>query len=211
LDYVPGDGDAEGQRVFTAPKRFCAAVVTPPRAATTPDTALALGFAARLLTAVLRLASAAFRELVCACHWPCASFTKGRQACLNVLEIRLDLSTVPAPTLTWVSLSSEARSAAASAHRTESGAGAAWEAVVDGEGVLEGVPPDAPPPPDPHPATSSARALAIIVSFHLAGLVTIPGFIPLTISPGARRLRLVGIESPRSAVVRFRPRVTCMC
>jgi len=52
---VLGDGHAEGQLAFTTVRRFCAAVLTPPSAVTTPDTALALGLEARLLTAVLRV------------------------------------------------------------------------------------------------------------------------------------------------------------
>jgi len=50
--------------VFTAARRFCPAVVTPPMAATTPDTVLALGLAARALTAVLNVESAELSELV---------------------------------------------------------------------------------------------------------------------------------------------------
>ena|SRR6516165_1823472 len=58
------DGEADGQLVFTAARRFCAAVVTPPRAVTTPDTVLVPGLAARLPIAVLSLASAELSALV---------------------------------------------------------------------------------------------------------------------------------------------------
>ena len=66
--HALGVEEAAGQRVFTAARRFCAAVLTSPRAATAPDTVLTPGFAARLLAAVLSLASAEFSALVWACH-----------------------------------------------------------------------------------------------------------------------------------------------
>jgi hypothetical protein len=62
--YVLDDGEAERQLVFTAARRFCPAVLTAPRAATTPDTELALGCAARSLTDVLSLPSAELSALV---------------------------------------------------------------------------------------------------------------------------------------------------
>ena len=89
--HVLGDGDAEGQRVFTAASRFCPAVLTAPSAVTTPDTVLLLGFAARLLTAVLRVARAD-----CQCAGlglplaPCMVH-EGRQVCLDLVEVRRDL------------------------------------------------------------------------------------------------------------------------
>jgi DNA-binding CsgD family transcriptional regulator len=58
------DGDAEGQSVFTAASRFWAAVLTWPRADTTPDTVLTPGLAPRLLTAVLSVSRAALIALV---------------------------------------------------------------------------------------------------------------------------------------------------
>ena len=79
-------------------------------------------------------------------------------------------ATVPAPTWTCLSLSSEARTAAASAHRTESDGEAAGEAVVDDEAAPEGVLPDEAVP-DPHPAISSARPHAIMTSRHRAAAV----------------------------------------
>ena len=60
-----GDEDAEGQSVFTAARRLWAAVLTWPRADTTPDTVLTPGLAPRLLTAVLSVSSAALSALVC--------------------------------------------------------------------------------------------------------------------------------------------------
>lgn len=62
------DGDAEGQSVFTAASRFCAAVLTWPRAVTTPVTVLTPGLAPRLLTAVLSVSRAALSALVCVCN-----------------------------------------------------------------------------------------------------------------------------------------------
>jgi hypothetical protein len=59
-----GDEDAEGQSVFTAASRFWAAVLTLPRADTTPDTVLTPGLAPRLLTAVLSVSRAALSALV---------------------------------------------------------------------------------------------------------------------------------------------------
>jgi hypothetical protein len=94
--------------------------------------------------------------------------------------------TMPVPTLTWLSLSSEARKAAASAHRTEFDGEAAGDAVVDDEDALA----EELPLPDPHPAASSARPHTSIMSFRRAGLVTVPGSIS---PPGCRaptRLRL---------------------
>ncbi len=58
----------DGQSVFTAASSFCAAVFTWPRAATTPETVLVPGLAARLPAAVLSESSAALSALVWACH-----------------------------------------------------------------------------------------------------------------------------------------------
>ncbi len=68
------DGEADRQLVFIAAKRFCPAVLTSPRAATTPDAVLAPGCPARSLTDVLSLESAELSELVWAWYWLCASF-----------------------------------------------------------------------------------------------------------------------------------------
>ena len=51
--------------MFTAARRLWAAVLTWPRADTTPDTVLTPGLAPRLLTAVLSVSSAALSALVC--------------------------------------------------------------------------------------------------------------------------------------------------
>jgi hypothetical protein len=53
--------------------RRCAAVVTSPTAVTAAVTAVVLGFAASLLTAVWRLASEDFSALVWVWNWPRAS------------------------------------------------------------------------------------------------------------------------------------------
>ena len=73
--YALDDGEADRQLVFTAAKRFCPAVFTSPRAATTPETVLAPGCAARSLTDVLSVESAELSELVWAWYWLCAPFT----------------------------------------------------------------------------------------------------------------------------------------
>ena len=50
--------------MFTAARRFCPAVLTLPRADTTPDTVLTPGLARRLLAAVLSEFSAVLSALV---------------------------------------------------------------------------------------------------------------------------------------------------
>jgi hypothetical protein len=92
---VLGAGEADGQRVFTAARRFCAAVLTSPREANAPDTVLVLGLAARLLAAVLSLASAEFSELVWACHWLRASSTKVTRAALTSVRSAMISVAVP--------------------------------------------------------------------------------------------------------------------
>ncbi len=175
--YVLDDGEADRQLVFTAAKRSCPAVLTSPRAATTPDTVLAPGCAARSLTDVLSLESAELSELAWAWYWLCASFTNVVRAVLTSLRSAVISFTMPVPTLTCLSLSSEARKAAASAHRTEFDGEAAGEAVVDDEVAVEDVLPEEVTLPDPHPAASSARPHTTMTSFHRAALVTMPGFI----------------------------------
>ena len=56
-DQELDDEEAEGQSVFTAARRVCAAELTWPRAATTADTVLAPGLVARLLVAVLSVST----------------------------------------------------------------------------------------------------------------------------------------------------------
>ena len=89
----------------------------------------------------------------------------------------------PRATLTFLSLPSEARRAAALAHRAESDGEvvADGEAAADGEVAAEGVLPDEEPL-DPHPA-SNARPHAVMTSFHRPVLVAVPG---LMVSPGSR-------------------------
>ena len=186
LAQTLGDEDAEGQSVFTAARRLCAAVLTWPRALTTPDTVLTPGLAARLLTDVLSVSSAELSALVCACHWPCASFTSFVRAALTSLMSAVIWLTAPACTLTCLSWFTEARRAAALAHRAEFDGGAAVEAeagaddevaeaAAEGELAGEVV-------PDAHPA-SSARPHAARASLRLAVLVRIPVFIS---RPGSR-------------------------
>jgi hypothetical protein len=186
--YVLDDGEADRQLVFTAARRFCPAVLTSPRAATAPDTVLAPGCAARLLTDVLSLDSAEVIELVWAWYWPCASFTSVLKAVLTSLRSAVISLTMPVPTLTCRSLSREARKAVASAHRTEFDGEAAGEAVVE-EAALEHVLPGEVPLPDAHPEANRARPHAM-TSFHRAALGGMPGFISSAGCRVASNLRL---------------------
>ncbi len=156
------DGEADRQLVFTAARKFCPAVLTSPSAATTP---------------------------VWAWYWPCASFTKVVSAALTSLRSAVISFTMPVLTLRCRSLSSEARKAAASVHRTEFDGEAAGEAVVDDEGALEDVLPAEVPLPDPQ-AASSVRAHTTRTSLHRAGLVMMPGFISPIGCRAARHPRL---------------------
>ena len=183
------DGEADRQLVFTAARRFCPAVLTSPRAATTPDTVLAPGCAARSLTDALSLESAELSELVWAWYWPCASSANVVSAVLTSLRSAVISFTMPVLTLRWRSVSSEARKAAASVHRTEFDGEAAGEAVVDDEGALVDVLPVEVPLPDPQ-AASSVRPHTVRTSLHRAGLVTMPGFISPIRCRAARHLRL---------------------
>jgi hypothetical protein len=97
--------------------------------------------------------------------------------------------TMPVLMLRCRSLSSEARKAAASVHRTEFDGEAAGEAVVDDEGALEDVLPAEVPLPDPQ-AASSVRAHTTRTSLHRAGLVMMPGFISPIGCRAARHPRL---------------------
>jgi hypothetical protein len=208
------DGDGEEQLGFTAARRFCPAVLTPLTAVTTPDTVLALGWAARSLTDVLRLDSAELSALVWACHWPCASLTKVARAVLTLLRSVVSWLTAPVPTLTSLRLSSEVRKAAALAHRSASGDAADAEAVTDGVVPLAGVLADEVLPLDPHPAASSARPQVIMASSHraapfamrrfISGEATVrhqnaphpPGTFPAR-SPAGRRPELLSSPRPR--------------
>jgi hypothetical protein len=96
---------------------------------------------------------------------------------------------MPVLTLRCRSLSSEARKAAASVHRTEFDGEAAGEAVVDDEGALEDVLPAEVPLPDPQ-AASSVRAHTTRTSLHREGLVMMPGFISPIGCHAARHPRL---------------------
>ncbi len=169
------DGEADRQLVFTAAKRFCPAVLTSPRAVTTPDIVLAPGCAARSLADVLSLESAELSELVRAWYWLCASFTNVVRAVLTSLRSAVISFTMPVPTLTCLSSSSAARKAAASVHRTEFDGAAAGEAVVEDEVAVEDGLPEEVPLPDPHPAASSAMPHTTMTSFHQAALVTMLG------------------------------------
>ena len=180
LAQTLGDEDAEGQSVFTAARRLCAAVLTWPRALTTPDTVLTPGLAARLLTDVLSVSSAELSALVCACHWPCASFTSFVRAALTSLMSAVIWLTAPACTLTCLSWFTEARRASALAHRAKPDGGAdedgeVAEAAAEGELAGEVV-------PDAHPGSSASPHTAR-ASLRHAVPVTIPGFIS---RPGSR-------------------------
>jgi hypothetical protein len=170
-------GEAEGQLVLIAARRFCPAVLTPLMATTALDTVLAPGCAARLLTAVPRLDSAVLSALVWACHWPCASLTKVVREALTALRSAVIWLTAPVPTLTCLRLSSEARKAAALAHKTESEDGAVAEAAGDDALTLAGALAEVLEL-DPHPAVNSARPHVIAASFHRMTRLRMSGFIP---------------------------------
>ena len=174
------DGDAEGQSVFTAARKFCPAVLTWPRADTAPDTVLTPGLARRLLTAVPSVFSEALSALVWVCHRPCALLTSVVRAVLTLLTSEVISLTAPGWTLTCLSWSSAVRTAAASAHRVELAGEAAADDEVAGA-AAEGELPDVALP-DEHPA-SSARPHAARTSLRRAGPATIPGFMS---RPGSR-------------------------
>ena len=183
--------------MLTAASRFCPAVLTSPIAVTTPDTALVLKFEARVLTAVWSSPSADFSALTWACHWPRTSFTKAVRFAWTSLRSALISLTVPFPTLTCLSLSSEAPRAAASAHAAAFSGEAAGEAGVDDGGAAgvddEGaadVDDEGAPLPDPQAATSSANPGTTMTNFHQAALDAIPCFISLIGDHRAGRLRL---------------------
>ena len=147
-------------------------MVTPPSAVTTPDTVLALGWAASFEAAGWSFPSADFRAVIWACHWPRACAARAVSFALTSARSALISFAVPAPTLRCVSLPSEARRAAASAHSAAFGLGAAGDAAAD---VL---PADALPAPDgvpldPQATASSAAPIATAAIFHQAGLVTV--------------------------------------
>jgi hypothetical protein len=167
------EGDGEGQPGFTAVSRFCPAALTPLTAVTTPDTLLALGWEARVLTDVPRVDSAELTALVWVCHWPCASLTKVDRAVLTFPRSAVSWLTAPDLTLTFFRLSSEVRKAVALAHRSASGDAAGAEAVADAVVALAGALTDEVLPLDPHPATSSAKPQVIMASSHRAAPFTI--------------------------------------
>ena len=110
------DGDADGHIVPTAAHRLPAAVVTPPTAVTTPDTVLRLGWDARFDAAVWSFASADFKAVVSACHWPFACAVRAASFAWTSATPDLIWFAEPFPTLVWVRLLTEERRAAASAH-----------------------------------------------------------------------------------------------
>ena len=86
--YVLDDGEADRQLVFTAARRFCPAVVTPPMAATTPDIEMRSQVADRRPELGERRSQRAGLGLVLAARIG----HERRQGCLDVVEISGDLT-----------------------------------------------------------------------------------------------------------------------
>ena len=126
--YVPGEAeaDADGHFVPTAVSRLPAARRRRGARSPSPDTVLALGLEVEVRRRGLELRRARpDRALVWACHWPCACAVSAFSFALTSARSDLISSPRPAPPLTWVRVSSEARRAAASWHRRRRRAGAA--------------------------------------------------------------------------------------
>ena len=84
-------GKRTGSSCSPRPRRFCPAVLTSPRAATTLDTVLTPECVTRSLTDVLSVESAELSELVWAWDSAVRTVHEGRQRCLNVVEVSGDL------------------------------------------------------------------------------------------------------------------------
>src|SRR5262249_34445137 len=147
--------------------RLPAAAETSRSALTVADTVLALGFEVRFDTAVWSLSSEADRALLWDCHWPCACVVSVFSFALTSARSDLISSPIPCPTVTWVRLSIEARSAAASWHTADVGLGAA---VVGAAEVVVGLLPPAGVPLDPQAAASSAAPAATATVCQRGGL-----------------------------------------
>ena len=178
-----GDGDPDGHVVPTAAHRLPAAVVTPPTAVTTPDTVLRLGWDARFDAAVWSFASADFRAVVCACHWPFACAVKAVSFVLTLATPDLIWFAEPFPTLMWVRLLTDERRAAASAHSAALAPGVAGDAAEAGEDAEAEAGEDAAAevagalaaPDEPLPELQAARsspAPSAIAAAVQAGLVS---------------------------------------
>jgi len=133
---VLGDGDADGHCLLSAASRLLPAAATPRSALTVPDMVLALKLEARSFTAAWSFASESSRAPTWACHWPWSSVLTAPSFALTSARSALISFTVPFPTVTCLSLSSEARSAATSWHSAEAGLAAGVKAAgVDAAGV----------------------------------------------------------------------------
>src|SRR5262252_8696341 len=183
---MPGEAEAvtSGHFVPIVVNRLPAAAETSRSALTVADTVLALGFEVRFDTAVWSLSSEADRALVWDCHWPCACVLSVFSFALTSARSDLISSPIPCPTVTWVRLSMEARSAAASWHTAEVGLGAA---VVGAAEVVVGLPPLAGVPLDPQAATKNAAPAAAATVCHQEGLIAVTRLMPSGSSPVGRR------------------------
>ena len=183
---MPGEAEADtdGHVVPIADSRLPADAETPRSALTVADTVLALGFEVRFDTAVWSLSSEADRAAVWDCRWPCACVVSVFSFALTSARSDLISSPIPCPTWTWVRVSMEARSAAASWHTADVGLGAAEVGaaeVVDGLLPLDGV------PLDPQAAASSAVPAATATVCHRGSLIAVTRLMLPASSPGGRR------------------------
>src|SRR5215467_15111235 len=173
--YGLGEADADPQCGASEASRLLAAVATPPSAVATPVTVLVLGWAVRLETAVLSVSRADFTALVWALNWPCSSAVRAVNAVSTPARSDLISSAVPFPILTWVSVSTEARSPAAAWHTADVGLGAGAAAAEACSGVALG---DGPLLDDEmllelQAARSSPAVRAAATMRHRPGLVTV--------------------------------------
>src|SRR5215813_11131169 len=136
-----GEADADPHCGARAASRLLAAVATPPSAVTTAFTVLVLGWAVRLETAVLSVSSADFTAPVWALNSPWSAVVRVVNAVSTLTRSDLISSAVPFPILTWVRVSTDARSPAAAWHTADVGlgAGAATAAVAAGVALGDGL------------------------------------------------------------------------
>jgi len=209
---VLGDGDPDGHVVPTAAHRLPAAVVTPPTAVTTPDTVLRLGWDARFDAAVWSFASADFRAVVCACHWPFACAVKAVSFVLTLATPDLIWFAEPFPTLMWVRLLTEERRAAASAHSAalppgvgdDAAAEAGEDTAAEVAGALVALD---EPLPEPQ-ATRSSPAPSAIAATLKAGPVSVIRLMFLSMAfRGPRDLTLGGLSQRTGHPVRLAQRM----
>src|SRR5215469_8314664 len=197
-----GEADADPHCGARAPSRLLAAVATPPSAVTTAFTVLVLGWAVRLETAVLSVSSADFTAPVWALNLPCSAVVRVVNAVSTLARSDLISSAVPFPILTWVRVSTDARSPAAAWHTADVGlgAGAAAAAVAAGvalgDGLLLG-----DEVLEVQAARSSPAARAAAAMRHRPGPVTVAQIVFASSPPQALTTPAVGCTGPMAIVL----------